>query len=150
MVEVVTTLVCSRTPYTSSFPAFFHIYQVLKYSISQSEMHPRERITHSGYMDHLNKRQTELFSLYKCCQSVELRIQQLSKTWHVSKSNEIMHLCSGSWCVHFLSPVHILSRSTFGIHCHKPLISFCSLPCNHGGHPGQDIAHRILSGYPEN
>lgn len=97
-------------------------------------------------MDHWNKKLIkEFISLYKCCQGVELEIQQLSKTLHVSKSNEILHLRSGSWCA------HILSRSTFlfGLHCHGPLISFCSLPCNRGGHPGQDIAHRILSGHPE-
>uniref|UniRef100_A0A8D8K3E1 (northern house mosquito) hypothetical protein n=1 Tax=Culex pipiens TaxID=7175 RepID=A0A8D8K3E1_CULPI len=29
-------------------------------------------------------------------------------------------------------------------------ISFCSLHCRQGGHPGQDTDHHILSGHPEN
>lgn len=99
-----------------------------------------------------HKNQIFFFPIQVLSNSRAKKFQQLSKI--LSEPSEILwkRVCTFSTSVHckIYLQKRVLSWSTIlGIQMSQVFIYFCSLHCRHGGHPGQDTDHLILSGNPE-
>lgn len=101
-----------------------------------------------------HKKQNNFFPIQVLSNSRARKFQQLSKI--LCEPCEILW----NWHVHLFYKCAFQYLSTKNTHpdliyyswqtLSQVFIYFCSLHCRHGGHPGQDTDHHILSGHPEN